>query len=214
VLVKESGYDGRPVVVLHVTDIPFLNAAAIVTRQRLESIGFKVILKAMDFSTNLVVRARKEPPDRGGWNLLHTWWQAADVSNPAVHFGLSGAGPRAWFGWPDIPQIEKLVTDWVRATDQTKRKQLADEVQKVALDEVAYVPWLPDARIVFGGEVSFSPILPRPSHSITSSARASRVGGTSRPSALAVFRLIKSSNRVGCSTGRSAGLAPFRSLCT
>ena len=74
-LVKESGYDGRPIVVLHVTDIPFLNAAAIVTRQRLESIGFKVILKAMDWSTNLIVRARKEPPDKGGWNLLHTWWR-------------------------------------------------------------------------------------------------------------------------------------------
>ena len=35
-LVKDSGYDARPIVVLHVTDIPFLNAAAIVTRQRLE----------------------------------------------------------------------------------------------------------------------------------------------------------------------------------
>jgi peptide/nickel transport system substrate-binding protein len=124
-LVKESGYDGHPIVVLHVTDIPFLNAAAIVTRQRLESIGFKVILKTMDWSTNLVVRTRKEPPDKGGWNLLFTWWLAADVINPAVHFGVSGAGPRAWFGWPDVPQLEKLVTDWVRATDQTKRKQLA-----------------------------------------------------------------------------------------
>jgi hypothetical protein len=124
-LVKESGYDGRPVVVLHVTDIPFLNAAAIVTRQRLESIGFKVILKAMDWSTNLVARTRKEPPDKGGWNLLFTWWLAADVINPAVHFGLSGAGPRAWFGWPDVPQLEKLITDWVRAGDETKRKQLA-----------------------------------------------------------------------------------------
>jgi peptide/nickel transport system substrate-binding protein len=140
-LVKESGYDGQPIVVLHPTDIPFVNAAAIVTRQRLESIGFKVILKAMDWSTNLVVRARKEPPFKGGWNLLHTWWLAADVSNPAVHFGVSGAGTRAWFGWPDIPQLERLVTDWVRASDQTKRKQLADEVQKVALSEVAYVPW-------------------------------------------------------------------------
>ena len=140
-LVKEFGYDGRPVVVLHVTDIPFLNAAAIVTRQRLESIGFKVILKAMDWSTNLVARARKEPPDKGGWNLLQTWWQAADVINPAVHFGMSGAGPNAWFGWPDVPQLEKLVTDWVRATDDTKRKQLANEVQRVALAEVTYVPW-------------------------------------------------------------------------
>jgi peptide/nickel transport system substrate-binding protein len=51
------------------------------------------------------------------------------------------AGPRAWFGWPDVPQLEKLVTDWVRAGDETKRKQLADEVQKVALGEVTYVPW-------------------------------------------------------------------------
>ena len=140
-LVKESGYDGRPIVVIQVTDRPHMNAAAIVTRQRLESIGFKVILKPMDWSTNFIVRARKEPPDKGGWNLLHTWWLAADIINPAVHFGVSGAGPRAWFGWPDIPQLEKLVTDWVRATDQTKRKQLADEVQKVALSEVAYVPW-------------------------------------------------------------------------
>src|SRR4029077_17442726 len=48
-LVKESGYDGQPIVVLHVNDRPVFNAAAIVSRQRLESIGFKVILKAVDW---------------------------------------------------------------------------------------------------------------------------------------------------------------------
>src|SRR5262249_33428881 len=48
-----------------------------------------------------------------------------------------------------------------------------------------------------------------PPHSITSSARASSVGGTVRPSALAVLRLITSSNLVGCITGKSAGLGPF-----
>ena len=42
-------------------------------------------------------------------------------------------------------------------------------------------------------------------HSITSSARASNVGGTVRPNARAVFRLITSSILVGCSTGKSAG---------
>jgi hypothetical protein len=35
-------------------------------------------------------------------------------------------------------------------------------------------------------------------YSITSSARASKVGGTSRPSALAVLRLMTRSNFVGC----------------
>ena len=47
-------------------------------------------------------------------------------------------------------------------------------------------------------------------HSITSSARASSIGGTVRPSAFAVFRLIASSNLVGCITGRSAGFSPLR----
>jgi peptide/nickel transport system substrate-binding protein len=140
-LVSESGYDGQPIVVLQITDRPLMNAAAVVSRQRLESIGFKVILKVMDWSTYLVARARKEPPEKGGWNLLHTWWQAADVIDPAVHFGVSGAGPRAWFGWPDIPQLEKLVADWVRSTDEPKRAQLAAEIQRIALDEVTYVPW-------------------------------------------------------------------------
>ena len=140
-LVNESGYDGRPVVVLHPTDISFINAAVIVTRQRLEAIGFKVILKPMDWSTNLIIRARKEAPDKGGWNLLHTWWQAADVINPAVHFAVSGAGPSAWFGWPYIPQLDKLIIDWVRVTNELERKQLAAEVQKLALSEATYVPW-------------------------------------------------------------------------
>ena len=49
-----------------------------------------------------------------------------------------------------------------------------------------------------------------PLHSITSSARASSVGGTSKPSAFVVLRLITSSYLVGVCTGRSAGLSPLR----
>src|SRR5262245_39870537 len=44
-----------------------------------------------------------------------------------------------------------------------------------------------------------------PHHSITSSARASSVGGTSKPSTLAVCKLITSSKNVGCKTGSSLG---------
>ncbi len=45
---------------------------------------------------------------------------------------------------------------------------------------------------------------------MTASACANRIGGRVRPSALAVFRLMTSSNLVGRSNGRSAGFAPFR----
>jgi peptide/nickel transport system substrate-binding protein len=140
-LVKESGYDGRPVVVIHVTDQAYLQGAGPVTQRRLESIGFNVDLKMMDWASALTARVSKDPPGKGGWNILHTWWTAADVINPAVHFGVSGAGPDAWFGWPEVPQLEKLTKDWVRATDRAKRRQLAEEIQKVALAEVTYVPW-------------------------------------------------------------------------
>src|SRR6202165_1246897 len=47
-------------------------------------------------------------------------------------------------------------------------------------------------------------------HSITSSARARSVGGTSKPRALAVGRLMTNSNLVDCTTGKSAGLSPLR----
>src|SRR6516225_1204277 len=49
-------------------------------------------------------------------------------------------------------------------------------------------------------------------HSMTSSARARIEGGTVKPSALAVFRFTTSWNVVGCCTGRSAGLSPFKIL--
>src|SRR4030095_5835916 len=49
---------------------------------------------------------------------------------------------------------------------------------------------------------------------MTWSARSSSDCGIVRPSASAVLRLMTNSNFVGCSTGRSAGLAPLRILST
>ena len=51
-------------------------------------------------------------------------------------------------------------------------------------------------------------------HLISLFARASTSGGIVRPICFAVLRFITNSNFVGCSTGRSAGLAPFRILST
>jgi len=47
-------------------------------------------------------------------------------------------------------------------------------------------------------------------YSITSSASNCREFGTSIPSDFAAFKLMTSSNLVGCSTGRSAGFLPMR----
>lgn len=52
------------------------------------------------------------------------------------------------------------------------------------------------------------------SHWMISSARASSDAEIVKPKALAALRLMIKSNLVGCSTGRSAGLAPFKILST
>jgi hypothetical protein len=52
------------------------------------------------------------------------------------------------------------------------------------------------------------------SYSITSSAVICMISGTVRPSALAVLRLMTSSNFVGCTTGKSPALSPFNILAT
>src|SRR5262245_51334892 len=49
-------------------------------------------------------------------------------------------------------------------------------------------------------------------YSITSSVRASSIGGMSRLSERAVCKLSTNSNLVDCRTGRSAGLTPLRIL--
>src|SRR5262249_48952518 len=51
-------------------------------------------------------------------------------------------------------------------------------------------------------------------HSITSSVRARTDVGISRPSALAVLRLITSSSLVGACPGKSAGFSPLRMRST
>src|ERR1041384_811147 len=51
-------------------------------------------------------------------------------------------------------------------------------------------------------------------HQITLSALAKMLAGTVIPICLAVFKLMISSNFVGCSMGRSPGMAPLRILST
>jgi peptide/nickel transport system substrate-binding protein len=138
---KESGYDGRPVVVMDPTDSPYAHAPALVTAEVLRSLGASVDLQAMDWSTLVARRAKKEPPTQGGWNVFHTWATAFDVMTPVVASVLSGAGDKAWFGWPTSEGIERLRGQFTREADPARRKQIAEEVQKLAFDEVPFIPW-------------------------------------------------------------------------
>jgi peptide/nickel transport system substrate-binding protein len=140
-LLKESGYDGRPLVVLDPTDSPYAHAPALVTAELLRKIGATVDIQAMDWSTMVARRAKKDPVGQGGWNVFHTWATGLDVVTPAVNAWIGGAGDKAWFGWPTIPEMEKLRAEFTRTPDAARQKQIVEQIQQLTYDEVPYVPW-------------------------------------------------------------------------
>src|SRR5207249_11739613 len=105
---KEAGYDGTPIVLMHSTDLAVLNNLAPVAKSLLEKGGFKVDMQSMDWQTPVARRAKKDPMDKGGWNISMTAASAALLSDPIINHYTEASGDRAQFGWPLDEKIEKL----------------------------------------------------------------------------------------------------------
>jgi len=127
-LLKEAGYDGTPVVLLHQTDIAGHNQLATVAKPQLEAAGFKVDLQAMDWQTLVARRAKKEPLAQGGWSVYFTSWGSPDVMNPVSAAFINAACDKATFGWPCDEGIEKLRDAYAKETDPAKQKAIAEQV--------------------------------------------------------------------------------------
>ncbi|MBX9947378.1 MAG: ABC transporter substrate-binding protein [Reyranella sp.] len=138
-LLKESGYDGTPIVMMHQTDLQSSNQLPPVGKQALEKVGFKVDLQAMDWQTVVARRSRKDAPDKGGWNIFYTTTVTSGTESPASNSFTSGGCDKAWFGWPCDPEIEKLRADFARETDPQKQKLLAIAVSDRVVDQAMYV---------------------------------------------------------------------------
>ncbi len=139
-MLEEEGVVGRKVVLMQPTDIPVLNSASLVTAQLLRDLGFDVEVQAMDWSTLTSRRAEKKAVADGGWNVFHTYTTGADAQSPIANIGVSGGGlERAWFGWPDSAEVEKLRDDFARETDGAKKKQIVANLQAKLFEVVPYV---------------------------------------------------------------------------
>ncbi|MFO1162228.1 MAG: ABC transporter substrate-binding protein [Reyranellaceae bacterium] len=140
-LLKEAGYDGTPVVLMQSTTLPVLTNTAPVTKALLEQGGFKVDMQSMDWQTVVTRRTKKDPADKGGWSVFHTYAIAADILNPISANWMVADPEKAWFGWPNDPEMEKLRDAYARETDPVKGKALAAAVQNRCLDQAQY-GWL------------------------------------------------------------------------
>jgi len=53
---------------------------------------------------------------------------------------LSRQGDKAWFGWPNIPEVEAEVAAWYDAKTLDTEKTIVHRLNKAALDHAVYAP--------------------------------------------------------------------------
>ena len=140
-LLKASGYDGTPIVLMKPTDLASIQKLPDVAAQLLRQAGFKVDLQAMDWQTLVGRRAKKDAPDKGGWHMFLTAWQAFDVWNPIGNPAMDSRGEKStWFGWATDDKLVALRNQFMRATDEPTKKKLADLIHARAFEIGTHAP--------------------------------------------------------------------------
>jgi len=139
-LLKQAGYKGEKIVLVVGTDQPIVKAEGDVTADLLAKIGMNVDYVATDWGTVGTRRASKAPPDKGGWNIFHTWHAGADCVSPLPYTALRTNGEKAWFGWPNSPKIEGLIADWYAAPDEASGKAAVEKINAASMEFVTYLP--------------------------------------------------------------------------
>ncbi|MEO5844006.1 MAG: ABC transporter substrate-binding protein [Caldimonas sp.] len=140
-LLKASGYDGTPIVLMKPTDLAAIQKLPDVAAQLLRQAGFKVDLQAMDWQTLVGRRAKKDAPDKGGWHMFITAWQTHDVWSPIANPTMDTRGEKSgWFGWASDDKLTEMRGQFMRATDEPTKKKLADQIHARAFEIATHVP--------------------------------------------------------------------------
>ena len=140
-LLKASGYDGTPILIMKPTDLASIQKLPDVAAQLMRQAGFKVDLQAMDWQTLVARRSKKDPVDKGGWHMFLTAWQAHDIWNPIANAAFDTRGEKSgWFGWASDDKMIELRAAFMRETDDAKKKKMAEVLQTRAFEIGTHVP--------------------------------------------------------------------------
>ncbi len=139
-LLKDSGYAGEKIVVLHPTDVRSLSSLAPVTAQALRSIGMNVEVQSMDWATLLSRRSKDAPLAEGGWSIFHSSLTSMDLLNPIVNANLDGRGEGGYPGWTKDDTIQRLRAEFESVSGLEAQKRVAAEIQQRAYEQVMFVP--------------------------------------------------------------------------
>ena len=116
-------------VLLHSTDLYVLTNMAPIAKALMEKAGMKVDMQSMDWQTVVSRRARKDPPDKGGWNAFLTSSASVDIVDPLANTYINAVGENAWFGWPSDPELVKMRAAFADEADAAQRTAIAEAMQ-------------------------------------------------------------------------------------
>ena len=135
-LLKEAGYAGQPVRWLTTQEYDYMYKTALVAKQQLEEVGFKIDLQVLDWATLVARRAKPE--------LFEVFSTGHPVSfDPALFTPLQCD----WPGWWCHEEKERLMVELGRETDIKKRRAIVERVQAIFYEDVG--------RIKFGDAFTF-----------------------------------------------------------
>ncbi|MEZ5660542.1 MAG: ABC transporter substrate-binding protein [Burkholderiaceae bacterium] len=160
-LVKEAGYDGTPIVLMHPTDLGILAPLPPIAKEAMESIGLKVDMQSMDWQTLVGRRNKKDAPSEGGWHAFITSWNSVDNASPLTTPMLNAACDKALFGWPCDEQIQKLRDEFADEADEAKQLALIKKIQQRQAEYVTHIhlgQWY--APSAMGKNISGAPVSP------------------------------------------------------
>lgn len=138
-LLTAAGYKGEKVVLLVPSDIPYLNAEALMAAQTMKSIGMNVDMQTSDWASIGARRAKRDAPDAGGWNMYVTQAGSFDADSPITNAYLSASCGTSLPGWPCDKPLDELRTAWLKETNAAKRKALLDQFHARAFEALPYI---------------------------------------------------------------------------
>jgi hypothetical protein len=92
-MLAAAGYKGEKVVVISPSDFPTIGPLGEVTNDILTKIGINVEFVSTDWGTVTQRRASREPVERGGWSIVHTWYPSNIGATPVEQFFIRGPWP-------------------------------------------------------------------------------------------------------------------------
>ncbi|MBR0645006.1 ABC transporter substrate-binding protein [Plastoroseomonas hellenica] len=133
-LLRESGYNNEPVILLHAQTSALLNPIGMVVADQMRRAGFNVEMLSSDYATVAQRRLR-----RTGWALAPIVNNGIDllnpIANPLVAFNCSDVSP----GWYCDPGLTDLLRQYAASGEPQRQRDLAAQIQAAMHGNVNYV---------------------------------------------------------------------------